>query len=75
MSATEGSGPYKLLLESFAPKTAAEIRELVQKLLGVGPGQANDIMESVPIILLDGIASRKKADNIMKKFKETSGSR
>ncbi len=63
-------GPYKLLLQSVDPSNAAGIREIVQNLLEVGRGQANDIVESAPIILLDGITSRKKADRIRKKFKE-----
>jgi ribosomal protein L7/L12 len=66
----KGDGKYKLLLQSIDPQNAASIQEAVQKLLGVGRGQAVDIIDSVPIILLDGITSKKKADHIKKKFKE-----
>jgi ribosomal protein L7/L12 len=68
----KGQGKYKLLLQSISPQNAAGIRDVIQKLLKVGQGQANDIMDSVPIILLDGIGSKKKAERIRDKFKEAS---
>lgn len=70
MSGKEGEGAYKLLLQSVDPENAADISEVIQKLLGVGQGQAKDILDSVPIILLDGIASEEKANLIRKKFEQ-----
>lgn len=66
----KGEGKYKLLLQSVDPQNSASIQEAIQRLLGVGRGQAIDIIDSVPIILLDGISSKKKADRICGKFKE-----
>jgi ribosomal protein L7/L12 len=72
MGAKKENGQFKLLLQSFDPANAAAIRELIQKLLGVGQGQASDIMDSIPIILLDGIETGEKAEEIAARFKEAT---
>ncbi len=72
MSPKKNEGQFKLLLQSFDPANAAGIREAIQKLLGVGQGQASDIMDSIPIVLLDGIENQVKADVIADRFKEAS---
>jgi len=70
MMAEKGEGAFKLLLESIDPENANEICEIIQKLLGVGRGQANDIIDSVPIVLLDEVSDEEKANRIKQKFEE-----
>jgi ribosomal protein L7/L12 len=72
MSSKKGEGKFKLLLQSVDPVNAAGIREAIQRLLGVGQGQASDIMDSIPIVLLDGVKTKKKAEAIAGRFKEAA---
>jgi ribosomal protein L7/L12 len=70
MGSKEGEGQHKLLLQSVDPQNVSGVREVLQKLLGVGQSQANDIIDSVPIILLDEIADAQKAERIRDRFEE-----
>lgn len=68
MGKKEEAKVYKLLLQSVKPENIADIRDEIRKLLDIGEGQANDIMSSVPIILLDEIPDKRSANQIKKKF-------
>ncbi len=65
----EGAEAYKLLLQSVDPENIAGVRDELKKLLAIGQGQAEDIVNSAPIILLDGIADLDTTNRIKDRFK------
>ena len=59
---------YKLFLKSISAQNAASVRDELQKIFGIGQGQASDIVNAAPIVLLDEIPDLDSANRILEKF-------
>jgi ribosomal protein L7/L12 len=59
---------YKLFLKSISAQNAASVRDELQKIFGIGQGQASDIVNAAPIVLLDDIPDLDSANRILEKF-------
>ncbi|MFH1423078.1 MAG: hypothetical protein ABIH42_10255 [Planctomycetota bacterium] len=59
---------YKLLLQNVNEKSFEKTRDEIQKIFNIGEGQANDIIKTAPIVLMDDIADLVEANTARDKF-------
>ncbi|MHC4663843.1 MAG: hypothetical protein ACYS8W_19445 [Planctomycetota bacterium] len=63
---------WKLVLSRVDKNRIADVRDSVEQTFQVGQGQANDIVNHVPIILIDNLASREHGEEIVDRLADVS---
>jgi ribosomal protein L7/L12 len=59
-----GEGKWKIVLSRVDRKRIADIRDEISEAFSIGQSQSNDIVNNVPIILIDGLTSEDQGNLI-----------